>query len=155
MKNDGLENELNIVQELNGKLFKELSPFWQARMRQLYRIIQDEDKIECYKSYHDQKADISIRVGIKKWSISIKSGNYVSVHMERISSFTGFLRSLGLAEEHIETLKLFHYGDGTIDGTGNVRKSSSELKIELRDRIMAFNEEVNKREVLRHIILRF
>lgn len=85
MKNHGLENELEIVEVLNGKTIKELPNFWRRKMKQLCRVLEDDEKIECYKCYHDQKADISIRVGKRKWSISIKSGNFVSVHTERKS----------------------------------------------------------------------
>ncbi len=155
MHNDGLQNEIDIVNVLDGKMVKELPLFWQKRMKQLDWTILDDAKIEAYKCYHDQKSDISIRVGIKKWNISIKSGHYVSVHMERISTFTGFLRSLGISEELITTLKLFHYGDGTIDGTGVDRKPSSFLKEEMSERIKEFNEAVNKRNILSKIILRF
>ena len=124
-------------------------------MKQLDSALVEDDIIEAYKCVHDQKADISIRVKQKKWNISIKSGYFVSVHNERISSFTGFLRSLGIKEELIETLKLYHYGDGSLDGTGTERKTSRELKEELKDRIEAFNEAVNQRNILCHIILRF
>ena len=124
-------------------------------MRQLYKVIEDNDLIECYKCVYNKKADSSIKVGIRKWSISIKSGYFVSVHMERISSFSGYLRSLGIEEKHIETLKLYHYGDGTLDGTGSERKSSTELKEELKDRIEAFNEAVNQEDIIRKTVLRF
>lgn len=155
MRNNGLQNELEIVALLDGKLYRELPEFWQRRINQLDRDVREDDRIECYKCVYNQKADISIRIDNKKWNISIKSGYFVSVHSERISSFSGFLRSLGIEEELIETMKLYHYGDGTTDGTGEVRKSVAELKEELKDRIRVFNEAVNKKEVLSKIVLRF
>ena len=155
MKNKGLENELEIVEVLDCKFYSQLSEFWQRRIKQLYRDVKDDDRIECYKCVYNQKADISIRIDYKKWNISIKSGYFVSVHSERISSFSGFLRSLGIEEDHIETLKLYHYGDGTTDGTGEERKPVNILKDELKERIIAFNEAVNKKEILARIVLRF
>lgn len=155
MKNSGLENELEIVELLNGKKLKDLPEFWKKRMLQLCSVLEDDDRIECYKCQHDQKADISIRVGKRKWSISIKSGYFVSVHTERISSFTGFLRSLGVDEYLLETLKLYHYGDNTLDGTGEERKTLPEIKEELKERIIKFNKCVNQKDILRPTILRF
>lgn len=155
MYNNGLQNELDIVNVLDGKTYKELPEFWQAKMRQLYRIISDDDKIECYKCVHDQKSDISIKVGTYKWNISIKSGGYVSVHEERISTFVGFLRSLGINEKLLDTLKLYHYGDGTLDGTGDVHKDLDTIKKEMCNEIEAFNKAVNEPEILYRIIMRF
>ena len=104
MRNDGLQNELDIIEILNGKKITELPVFWQRRMRQLYRSIKDDDLIECYKCVYNKKADISIKIENKKWNISIKSGHNVSAHSESVSSFSGFLRSLGIEEKHIEEL---------------------------------------------------
>ena len=155
MKNHGLENEFEIINELNGKYFKDLSVFWQNRIKQLHSKVVDEDVIECYKLVYNQKADIAVKVHGYKYSISIKSGYFVSVHSEGLSSFTGFLRSLGISEELIRILKLYHYGDGTIDGTGEVRKSLVEIKEEMWEDIIKFNEAVNDPAILRHIIIRF
>ena len=155
MVNNGIQNELEIIDCLNGKKYNELTTFWQSRMKQLYFDIKEEDTIECYKNAKNQKADIVIKVDDKKWYISIKSGFFVSVHMESITSFTGFLRAIGIEEEHIKTLKLYHYGDGTTDGTGSEHKPVDILKEELKDRIKALNAAINEPERLKQIILRF
>ncbi|MCR5423009.1 MAG: hypothetical protein K6E74_05165 [Bacilli bacterium] len=153
--NNGLANEQDIINVLDGKKYKELPEFWKNRMKQLCRDIEEDDRIECFKCVYNQKADISIRAHDRKWNISIKSGYFVSVHNERISSFVGFLRKLGISEDLITTLRLYHYGDGTIDGTGDVHKSLDEIKAEMLDKIDEFNEAVNKKEILMKIANRF
>ena len=155
MKNNGLQNEKDIIDVLDGKTYKELPEFWKRRMKQLYRDIEEDDKIECFKCVYNQKADIAIIVKDKKFNISIKSGFFVSVHNERISSFAGFLRSLGIREELITTLKLYHYGDDTIDGSGTVHYSVEEIKLKYKKEIDEFNKEVNKKEILRKIVMCF
>ena len=66
MENKGLENELEIVELLDGKFYSQLSEFWQRRIKQLYRDVKDDDRIECYKCVYNQKADIAIRIDYKK-----------------------------------------------------------------------------------------
>lgn len=154
MKNDGLQNELNIVEMLDGKTYKELPDFWKKRMKQLCKEVEDDDKIECFKCVYNKKADIGVRVREYRYNISIKSGFFVSVHSERLSSFTGFLRSIGISEELIETLKYYHYGDGTTDGTGDVHYNLSTIKENMQKNIDEFNKVVNEKEILKQIVLR-
>lgn len=155
MKNNGLQNEKDIIDVLDGKLYKQLPEFWKNRIRQLYHDIKDDDKIECVKCVYNQKADIAIRINDKKFSISIKSGYFVSVHNESISSFCYFLKSLGISDDLIRVLKLYHYGDGTVNGTGSVHYPVEELKIKYAKEIEEFNKEVNKKDILRKIVIRF
>ena len=44
MHNDGLQNEIDIVNVLDGKMVKELPLFWQKRMKQLDWTILDDDE---------------------------------------------------------------------------------------------------------------
>ena len=155
MKNNGLENEQDIIKVLNGKTYDELPDFWKRRMKQLERNFPTDQKIECYKCVYNQKADIGIRMNNYRYNISIKSGYFVSVHNERISSFTGFLRSLGVSDELINVLKYYHYGDETLDGTGKVHYNLETIKSKMKDKIEEFNRCVNEPEILKHIIIRF
>ena len=152
MKNDGLQNEKDIIETLDGKKFYELPTFWQHRLKQLDKTIQENDEISCFKCVYNKKADIAIKSHDKRWNISIKSGYFISVHNELLSSFVGFLRSLGISEELLNVLKLYHYGDDTTDGTGEVRHTLVEIKEKMADDIERFNKEVNKKEILTQII---
>ena len=69
MKNNGLQNEKDIIDVLDGKMYKQLPEFWKNRIRQLYRDIKNDDLIECFKCVYNQKADIGIKVKDKKFSI--------------------------------------------------------------------------------------
>ena len=154
MKNDGLKNELEIVEMLDGKTYNDLPDFWKKRMKQLCKEVEENDQIECFKCVYNKKADVSVRVRGYRYNISIKSGYFVSVHSERLSSFTGFLKSIGISDELITTLKLYHYGDDTIDGTGDVHYDLSTIKEKMCDSIGEFNKVVNEKEILRQIIMR-
>ena len=153
--NEGLANEQDIIKVLDGKKYCDLPEFWKKRMKQLCKEIEDEDKIDCFKCVYNQKADISIRAHDRKWNISIKSGYFVSVHNERITSLIGYLRKLGISEDLITTLRLYHYGDGTIDGTGEKRKTLEEIKAEMQDKIDEFNEAVNQKDIFMKLADRF
>lgn len=60
--------------------------------------------------------------------ISIKKGIKNSVHAEDIHTFVRFLKQNGMSDSIITKLSYYHYGDGTIDGTGSKRVSSEEYK---------------------------
>ncbi|MBO4667071.1 MAG: hypothetical protein J5666_02960 [Bacilli bacterium] len=154
MKNSGLENEQDIIDLLNGKKVEELPEFWQRRMKQLCKEVEGDDQIECFKCVYNKKADVGVRVRNYRYNISIKSGYFVSVHSERLSSFTGFLKSIGISEELITTLKSYHYGDGTTDGTGDFHYDLNTIKENMQNSIDDFNKVVNKKEILRQIIMR-
>ena len=73
----------------------------------------------------------------------MKSGAAVIVHNEIIDNFISYLREEGISEETIETILLFHYGDGSTDGSGEIRKNTSELMYVMKDRIKKANGELN------------
>lgn len=100
------------------------------------------------------KADFWIRVGDITKNISLKIGSGNSVHQEKLSEFCDFLRSINVNEEVINNLKLFHYGDDTIDGKGEERFSAQKIKEKYKDKIHLANKELNKTSVLRKILER-
>ncbi|MCQ2800969.1 MAG: hypothetical protein MJ216_03345, partial [Bacilli bacterium] len=65
------------------------------------------------------------------------------IHSEDIKSFTIALRRYGISEETIETIRLYHYGDGTTDGSGSVRLDQESTFKWLKDRIKKANQELN------------
>jgi hypothetical protein len=80
----------------------------------------------------------------------MKSGKAAIVHNEIISNFTSFLRSKGISERTIETIHLFHYGDGTTDGSSeNERKSYKDISLAL----LELCKEALRLLVKQHIIL--
>ena len=142
----GFLNEFQIIDELNEKRFKDLTPFWRdVLLKPVFRSIPvcDEDVLESYKCDINGKPDIAIRLnGITKY-ISVKSGERNTVHQESLKTFIEFLKQNDISDNTIETLLLFHYGDGTTDGTGEVRFNTRALLSSLSDRLKIANNELN------------
>ena len=143
MKNIGISNEYNIVKAYNGKKFKELNSFQKEFMKELFSSLDDESVITASKFTKTAKPDIYLSCGNQIKFISIKSGKTDSVHFEKIKDFILFLRKNGISKETQKTLLLFHYGDGTLTGSGKIRKPFNELIVDLKDKIEKANLELN------------
>lgn len=87
--------------------------------------------------------------------ISIKKGVKNSVHMEPVSSFIKFLKENGMKKDLIRELLLFHYADGTINGTGKIRLSTKEYKTAHQKEIDKINEFFNTDVFIKKAVNRF
>ncbi len=153
--NYGIQNEMDIITLLNNKRFGSLPDFWKQLLNNAFSETRNQELIRCYKGKATEKADLYVIMNNTMRSFSVKMGKNVSVHSEKLSTFCGFLRWLKIDEENIQTLKLFHYGDGTTDGTGDKKYTSAELVEMYGPRIQKLNEQLNKDEVLLRFINRF
>ena len=52
--------------------------------------------------------------------ISLKSGKADEIAQEGIKNFVLYLRKCGLSKRSQKTILLYHFGDGTNDGSGNL-----------------------------------
>lgn len=143
LANLGLIVESNIVKLLNEKKYDELSDNGKNIVSQIYSIIDDEEKIVCKKIEGRYKPDIYISYLGEEHFISVKSGNAEHVHMEHIDAFIKFLDENHISKKTQETILLFQFGDGTLDGSGEVRRSYADLFPEMQERIALANEELN------------
>ena len=142
--NDGILKEEEVVFELNNKKICDLSNNLHSFIRSLYGVLSEESKIYCFRSKKEtEKTDFVIDYLGNKKAISMKSGRAEIVHNEILSNFISFLKKEGVSDMTLETICLFHYGDGTTDGTGDRRLSYQELWPILRKRIQLANEELN------------
>ncbi len=146
--------EYQIALYLCGKKYFEIDNHWKRIIKMMFPMINDDSIIYCEKVQRGLKQDIFIVVEAIKKTISIKSGVDVTVHCEEINSFCKFLKSIGISDYNIETLRLYHYGDETIDGTGTIRQNVQVLKDKYEGRIAKFNEEANKYFILKNIMER-
>lgn len=154
MKNIGISNEYSIVKSYNDKKVKELNSFQKEFIKELFSDLNDEDVIKASKFTKTAKPDIYITCGKQIKFISIKSGKTDSVHFEKIKDFILFLRKHGVSKETQKTILLFHYGDGTLDGSGKIRKPFNELIIDLKERIEKANLELNSALIIEQTFLR-
>ena len=87
--------------------------------------------------------------------ISVKSGRSDSMHFESIKDFIIFLRKFGISIQTQKTILFFHYGDGTLDGTGNKRIGVEELISNYYHHIKLANYELNNKNILLDCLDRF
>lgn len=151
----GFDNEDELIKELNKKRVSELNPNLREFIYFLFHNLNGNEIILAYKGIFGQKPDIIIKINTEIKNISVKIGNGNSVHQEKISLFTNFLSSLNISNDIQFELLKFHWGDGTIDGTGTNRISSSDYKKFHSDKIALVNREFNKSYLLRNFINRF
>ena len=154
--NQGQRNEFNIANSYHDKTFSNLNDFQKGIIRSMYPNIDEASCIQCFVSTNKiGKPDIYFVVNGEYKFWSIKSGITDSVHFESIKSFILFLRSLGVSVKTQKILLLFHYGDGTLDGTGNQRMLYDELVLKNRDNINYANKELAKYEIVEAALNRF
>jgi hypothetical protein len=155
----GTIKEDELIFKLNGKQIKDLSNNLRTLLSNLYGPLNDDSYVVCKKLENSFKADFSIEIEGRSKTVSMKSGHAEMVHNEILENFIAYLAHLGISERTLDTIKLFHYGDGTTDGTGNVRKGYQDVAYELRDRIKEANIELNKNKdvvlnVLNHCVFK-
>ena len=104
------------------------------------------------------KADLAIVMDNKKYFVSVKKGTGNSVHQEPIEDFIIFLKTN--FEDDISVfndLRHFIWGDGTLDGTGNVenRISASKYKSEFPNKVKNIQDYFNKhkKELLERFLI--
>lgn len=151
----GFQNENNLIFNLNGKKISDLNDNLKRFIFFLFGNLNENDIIYAHPGKRGQKPDVIIQVNSDIKNVSVKMGNGNSVHQEDVNLFMNFLSDIGISEKtRLELLK-FHWGDGTIDGTGKNRVSSADYKRENRNQIVLINKEINHKEILPQIINRF
>ena len=151
----GFKNENTLITELNNKKVSNLNLNLKNFIYFLFHNLNGNEKILAYPGIHGQKPDIIIEINDEIKNVSVKIGNGNSVHQENINLFINFLSSLNISEKIQFELLEFHWGDGTIDGTGTNRISSNEYKKIHSNEINFINSEFNKNYLLKNFLNRF
>ena len=139
----GIENEEKMCLSFNNKNYYELNKNLQLLAYYLFPRLDKEKNFRCFQTENFIKPDICISQESEMKYVSLKYGQSETLHNENIKTFVNFLRDSNISEETIETYLLYHYGDGTTDGTGKRRMSSIEARFAYDDRIRKMNEEFN------------
>lgn len=155
MKNHGIRNEYVFIEQINNKKINELTFLIQELILFLFPHIKSDSIIKCYKNIEYEKGDIIIQVGSVRKYISIKMGHKNSVHCESIKKFKKFLGSLNVSHHTINEILRYQYADGTLDGSGSFRKSTTEYKQNNKDSIALINKELSNPETIQKIVNRF
>lgn len=138
-QNTGVANEVNIVAALNGKLFSSVNATHRHFLSQIYPGINGNDVIHAEKiGGLGLKPDVVITANESKCNVSVKKGGGNSVHQENIKYFIPFCKSvLGMTDVERDDFLKFLYGDGTLDGHGDLADRMSQ-----EDVIRNYTEEI-------------
>lgn len=151
----GYKNEEMFVNALDGKRVCDLDFNMRLFIESLDCGVYADSFIKCYIGKLGRKADIYIVLNRKIYSISLKNGCRNSLHSESLSDFCEFMSSNGIAQDLIDFYKYYHFGDGSMDGTGLVRKSASECKVVMKDKIELINRAFCSVDFVRACVDRF
>jgi len=136
MSNGGFLNEKEIVENINNKKFDDLNPNLKNLIK--FSFSQHDGIIKCSQEGGQNKSDIKISIGKESHTYSIKIGSGNSIHQEPLESFINYLdENFSINEETKNNLRLFIWGDKTLDGSGKVgdRLSANQFKREYPETI--------------------
>lgn len=151
----GKINEENIINVYNNKKYRDLTQFQKNIIKELFKNVKDDDLITSDICNRFSKPDIYFEINNERKNISIKSGRSDSMHFESLKSFILFLRGLGVSKETQKTIILFHFGDGTLDGTGANRLNFEKIIAEYSEHIRKANNEINSPLIVLEALNRF
>ena len=157
--NYGYQNEFDFVELFNNKNYCQLDDNSQLFLRELFgNIIDDSEKIVCWKNRVVQKSDIFIKYKNYVKGISLKCGNNNSMHSEPIQEFKRFLEKNNIPYNIIDKYVSYHYGymkkeDGQTDFSCSL--SSAEYKKYYQKEIDIFNNAINKTKIIINMVDRF
>ncbi len=129
MNFSGFENEDKIIEALNDKPISKLNQNLQQLVKTSFSNYNGT--IKAIKQAGQNKSDLKISIGNESHTYSVKKGTGNSIHQEPIEPFLEFLaQNYAINKEIKNNLKLFIWGDGTLDGSGNVanRLSAPQFK---------------------------
>ncbi len=154
---DGFRNEINIEKCLDFKLFEDLNPNLQHFMMDVFKGYSLKGKrIHAIRSRVNVKPDFYLHVDDipKEVYVSVKKGSGNSVHQESLVSFVRFIKSIGATDDVVDSLKMFHYGDGTTDNTGAYRLSASQFVKNNPEVVIAPNDFFSQQRIMDAVIER-
>ena len=151
--NTGLKNEEELINYINKKQYiKNMNNNIKSFLTNLFDFDLENHLIKAYKFADNYKPDIIITAnGISKY-ISIKTGKSNSVHQEHLYSFIHFLSELGINKSILDKIKLFHFNDGSLNGSGHSRKSANDFQTSNQPFIQEINREMNEKENAKKLI---
>ena len=151
----GLKNEYEVINYLNGKIYKDLDEKWQNHLKIMFPFIENEDVIHC-RHYEDEKGKPDIVIAVRHTNIyvSIKSGKKCSMHLEPFETFVEFLRKKGVSERTIKTLKFFQYGETEKLNNNGKPFTAFELKEKFGNYFIEASKELDKDEIIDAVIFR-
>src|SRR5574344_2264672 len=153
MENSGLENEKALIAALDGKNIASLTKPLRELANSLFP--NSDGLFRCKKGFVHEKPDLVLTLGSLDRFVSVKSGRSISVHEESLLTLIPFFRSLGIPEHILKTIVYFHYGDGTLDGSGPTRFTSNDLRRVCNSYFKEASHYLSKKEIVFPCLERF
>ena len=155
IENIGSFKELELAKSFNKKRYSKLPKNLKNVINNMYGSIEDNALIHCKQLEGTMKPDLEFEIKGEKHYVSMKSGSNGIVHQENIFQLCEHLKVIGISEYTIDTIQYFHFGDGTLDGSGKKRYQYRYLINWLAKRIKYANFELNaNRKFVMHIVNR-
>ncbi|MBP3765983.1 MAG: hypothetical protein J6G98_02230 [Bacilli bacterium] len=154
-KNPGTDNEIEFADSFNNKRFCDLNILQQDFIEDLFGKVKKLSYIRAWKCKYNFKTDIYIKIDDIVKRVSIKKGINNSVHTEPISEFIHFLIENNISQNLINSYLMYHYADGTTNGSGEKRLSGLEYKKNHQSELDKINEAINTKDMLNKIVDRF
>jgi hypothetical protein len=129
---------------LNEKKVCQLSNNAKYIIREIFEHPDEEAVVYAKRLDEFIKPDFYIRIGENTHYISMKSGSSNTLHQEYVKEFCIYLRERGISNRTLQTILLYQFGDGTLDGTGKERFPYEKLRFLLADRLKEANLELNR-----------
>ena len=146
--NNGIRNETEIMDAINGKKYCELSKHLQHIVKEMFSDIENDSVIHVEKVPGFAKPDLKFTVYNESHYLSVKYGTSSQVHCVELEVFVKWLKDHEFSDHIIECFKKYHYGDGTLDGTGEKRMSQQETLNTYKSEIEEINEAFNANRYL-------
>lgn len=141
--NYGKQFEIDFIEALNMKNYENLSENLKNLVKIVFPHICEGEKIYAESCDPYGKPDVKLTFRGESHFISLKTNSSKHVHSEALSLFVDQLNNFGISEETINTIRKYHYGDGTINGNGTTRMTYDELFPTMINEIKKANEELN------------
>ena len=148
-------SEYKMRDSFHNKRFGDLTDRQKELIRRFHPTISDDQILNCDLCNRYSKPDIYVSVGSSMTYLSLKDGRSDSLHFESVKGIVLFLRWLGVSAKTQKTILLFHYGDGTLDGSGQKRILFEDLLPKLSSRLKEANEELGQRNIVDACLERF
>jgi hypothetical protein len=151
----GILIEESLVAMIDGKRLKEMEPYPKEIVQTLFPDAVEDDFFLANICNRFSKPDFTVWKRTKPKYVSVKSGKSDSMGFENIRTFILYLRAKGVSTETQKTILYYHYGDGTMTGTGKKRLTYEEVSSLLLPRIQKANIELNTEKMINCALDRF
>lgn len=146
----GFQNEINFAKYLDHKKYSQLSKDYKELIKALFAEVDNNSKIDCWRSQRKEKADIKIKVNNEVKGISIKIGHNCSVHQENSESLFRFFDKIGVENKVITYIRKFleGYSNGVrVDAISYIERNEDEIE--------KIKNSLNQYYIKANLIIRF